>query len=279
LPKFNIKVYYKTRSARNFREGTLEVGKMHFNTPQDRITKEMIMDYQQTQQEKHYDDGTNKLKYEPTGLKDIPNVETLLETYTPINFKPTNTENALHTGPVDEEDLRHDKIKLNDLCNDLQKMQTIELTRRKNLLKRGQKQLLLAKERVQEKIEHMTEVGNKISEHYAKLRGIEDEISVFHSTTSISSSPGAPTVLKRLQKEESEEKSTIKSLEKYLNGSLKTELEDEEKNVIRYEAAVLNLQKQIEDYKTNKITSKREGNRKCKYISYTSTRKFKTKSR
>ncbi len=35
------------QSVRNFREGTLEVGKMHFNTPQDRITKEMIMDYQQ----------------------------------------------------------------------------------------------------------------------------------------------------------------------------------------------------------------------------------------
>jgi hypothetical protein len=59
------------QSARNFREGTFEVGKMHFNTPQDRITKEMIMDYQQAQQEKHYDDGTNKYKYAPTGLTDV----------------------------------------------------------------------------------------------------------------------------------------------------------------------------------------------------------------
>jgi hypothetical protein len=122
-------------------------------------------------------------------------------------------------------------------------MKTIELTKRENLLKRGQNQLLLAKERVQEKIEHMTEVGNKISEHYEKLRGIEDEISVYHSTTAISVSPGAPTLLKRLQKEEAEEKSTFQSLEKYLIGTLKTELEDEEKNVIRYKAATLNLQK------------------------------------
>ncbi len=58
------------------------------------------------------------------------------------------------------------------------------------------------------------------------------------------------TVLKRLQKEESEEKPTIKSLEKYLNGTLKTELADEEKNVIRYEVAALKKQKQIEKYKT-----------------------------
>ena len=72
------------QSARNFREGTFEIGKMHFNTPQDRITKEMIMDYQQAQQEKEYTDSAgNQLKYEPTGLKDIANVESLLETYKP----------------------------------------------------------------------------------------------------------------------------------------------------------------------------------------------------
>ena len=70
------------QSARNFREGTFEVGKMHFNTPQDRITKEMIMDYQQSQQEKHYDDGTNKLKYEPTGLKDCKRRNSFRNLYT-----------------------------------------------------------------------------------------------------------------------------------------------------------------------------------------------------
>ena len=38
------------QTQRNFREGTLEIGKMHFTTPQDRITKEMVMDYQQKEQ-------------------------------------------------------------------------------------------------------------------------------------------------------------------------------------------------------------------------------------
>jgi hypothetical protein len=60
------------QSPRNFREGTLEIGKMHFSTPQDRITKESIMDYQTREQEKHYkDSGGNKLLYEPTGLSDV----------------------------------------------------------------------------------------------------------------------------------------------------------------------------------------------------------------
>ena len=54
------------QSARNFKEGTLDVWKMHFTTTQDRITKEMMMNYHKTEQEKHYDDGTNKYKYEPT---------------------------------------------------------------------------------------------------------------------------------------------------------------------------------------------------------------------
>ena len=153
------------QSARNFREGTFEIGKMHFNTPQDRITKEMIMDYQQAQQEKYYDDGTNKLKYEPTGLKDIANVESLLETYKPIDFKPTNTANALHTGQVDEEDLRVYKIKLNDLYKELENMKTVELKKGEQVLERIQKQLLVAKERVQDKIEDMTELGNEIVTH------------------------------------------------------------------------------------------------------------------
>ncbi len=72
IAEMSLQAINNTRqSARNFKEGTLDVGKMHFTTPQDRITKEMIMDYHKTEQEKHYVDSTgNQLLYEPTGLKD-----------------------------------------------------------------------------------------------------------------------------------------------------------------------------------------------------------------
>ncbi len=71
------------QEPRNFKEGTLEIGKMHFTTPQDRITKEMIMDYQKTEQEKHYTDSAgNKLLYKPTGLKDV------IDVYKPITNGP-----------------------------------------------------------------------------------------------------------------------------------------------------------------------------------------------
>ena len=42
------------QSVRNFREGTLDIGKMNFdNTAQDRITKEMVTDYHKKEQERY----------------------------------------------------------------------------------------------------------------------------------------------------------------------------------------------------------------------------------
>ena len=125
LAEMSYQAVNGTRQApRNFREGTLEIGKMNFTTPQDRITKEMIMDYQQAQQEKHYDDGSgNKLKYEPTGLKDIANVESLLEVYKPIPFTPAG--GLALGGPVEEAVLRDYKIELNDLYKELERMKNM----------------------------------------------------------------------------------------------------------------------------------------------------------
>ena len=108
LAEMSYQAVNGTRQApRNFREGTLEIGKMHFTTPQDRITKEMVMDYQQKEQEKHYTDSAgNKLKYEPTGLIDV------LKTVKPIVNGPIttgpSTENDLNTYKADFLQLHYD---------------------------------------------------------------------------------------------------------------------------------------------------------------------------
>ena len=79
----------KRQSARNFNEGTLNVGTMNFNTAPDKITKDMYLDYQKAEQEKHYNDGTNKFQYDPTGLFDptgtasIPLVQTTVKPLAP----------------------------------------------------------------------------------------------------------------------------------------------------------------------------------------------------
>ena len=184
----------------------------------------------------------------------MANVESLLETYAPIPFAPAGF--IAHGGPVDEADLCDYKIELNDLYNDLTTMKNTELRKRESVLKKGQNQILLAKKRVQEMIEHMTEVGQEIARHKEKLRDIEDEINAFKASTAISGSPGASAVLKKLLKEESEEKSAIVFVEKHLNGTLARELADEESKVIQYEATALKVKKQIEDYKTINIARK-----------------------
>jgi hypothetical protein len=111
LAEMSYQAVNGTRQApRNFREGTLEVGKMHFTTPQDRITKEMIMDYQKTEQEKRTtktDPVTGKqLLYEPTGLADV------IDTFVPIDYGPLGA-------PATEEDVRNYEADYIQLFNDL----------------------------------------------------------------------------------------------------------------------------------------------------------------
>ena len=64
------------QSARNFREGTLDIGKMGFdNTAEERITKEMITDYHKKEQDNIEQRLAGRQK---TGLQDT--IETELVT-------------------------------------------------------------------------------------------------------------------------------------------------------------------------------------------------------
>ena len=230
LAEMSYQAVNGTRQApRNFREGTLEIGKMHFSTPQDRITKEMIMDYQAREQEKYYkDSGGNKFLYEPTGLSDV------LATYTPIPFTPVGYT-ALGAA-VSDQDIRDYKNELNKLYDELKTMKNTELKRKEKYASNSQKQYITSEERVQDKKEDMREIGNEIIAHKERLKEIQDEILMFNSTTSISASPGASSVLNSLKKEEANEQADITSKEKYLNGTLAKELKDLETEAIRLKA-------------------------------------------
>jgi hypothetical protein len=167
LAEMSYQAVNGTRQApRNFREGTLEIGKMNFTTPQDRITKEMVMDYQKTQQEKHtnvIDPVTGKpLLYDSTGLKDIANVEDELVKYAPITFGPVGEA-------VTEDWIRVYQNEMTNLYGELEKMKTT-LKRKKVHLGNSQKQLLRAKQRVDDKHEDMLEVGGQIDIHKNKLQ-------------------------------------------------------------------------------------------------------------
>ena len=99
----------KRQKERNFSEGILNVGTIHFNTPKSQITKDMILDYQNEQQQKHYvDAGNQKLQYFPTELTDVLNV------YTHISLGSLGRE-------ATEEDINIEKQNLYKIHEDLNK--------------------------------------------------------------------------------------------------------------------------------------------------------------
>jgi hypothetical protein len=101
----------KRQKQRNFTEGMLNVGTIHFNTPKSQITKDMILDYQDEQQQKHYVDAANqKLQYFPTEVTDALNV------YTPIQLGSLGRE-------ATEEDLYKETENLKQLYDDLQTLE------------------------------------------------------------------------------------------------------------------------------------------------------------
>ena len=62
----------KRQNSRNFKEGVLNLGQIHFEQPKDKLTKEMILEYQKEQQNKPaYEDATgDKFKYVPSNVNE-----------------------------------------------------------------------------------------------------------------------------------------------------------------------------------------------------------------
>ena len=99
----------KRQKERNFSEGILNVGTIHFNTPKSQITKDMMLDYQNEQQQIHYVDAANKkLQCFPTELTDALNV------YNPITLGALGRE-------ATEEDINIEKQNLYKIHKDLNK--------------------------------------------------------------------------------------------------------------------------------------------------------------
>jgi hypothetical protein len=97
---------------------------MHFTTPQDRITKEMIMDYQKSEQEKRtniIDPTTGKqLLYQTTGLSDV------IDTFKPIDYGPLGA-------PATEDDVRNYEGDLLQLYYDLNALKADAKTKDKEI--------------------------------------------------------------------------------------------------------------------------------------------------
>ena len=124
----------KRQNARNFNEGTLNVGTMNFNTAPDKITKDMFLDYQKAEQQKHYDDGTNKLQYDPTGLFDPTGTASIpLVQPVPIPFWSTGVPEAT------EQDVNNETNAWRQLHKDVDNLKEDIITKEKEILKKNKK--------------------------------------------------------------------------------------------------------------------------------------------
>ena len=83
----------KRQSARNFKDGVLNLGQIHFEQPKDVLTKEMILEYQKEQQRKPaYIDTTtgDQFQYVPSNINDP------LNPYNPVNLPSGATEGDIN---------------------------------------------------------------------------------------------------------------------------------------------------------------------------------------
>ena len=102
------------QAARNFREGTLNIGQMGFdNTAEERITKEMITDYHKKEQDRIEERLAGRTK---TTLHDTIDAEIVV---------PRVTEWATTKRAATTDDLMHTEMLLSDKVNELAKQKEV----------------------------------------------------------------------------------------------------------------------------------------------------------
>ena len=180
LAEISYRAMNGTRQApRNFAEGTLNVGTMNFKTPDDKITKEMIMDYQQKEQEKYYYDPISKDNFVnvPTGLTD-PTVP-----YTPIDYGTTGAE-------ADEALLQTERSNVDTLLS--------ELTTLQGDLKTKEKELSDYQRNLRKREKNLIQLRKDEAAFIDKLAKVQTLLS---NPTFLTGSPGADKKLLKLKKE------------------------------------------------------------------------------
>ena len=109
----------KRQSSRNFKEGVLNLGQIHFEQPKNVLTKEMILEYQKEQQGKPaYTDITSgdQFNYVPSNINEQLNV-----------FNPTNLPSG---APATENDVGNKLFEIQNALKDLKYLDNEEITKK-----------------------------------------------------------------------------------------------------------------------------------------------------
>jgi hypothetical protein len=170
---------------------------MHFSTPQDRITKEMIMDYQKTEQERNYDDSSGTLKkYAPTGLVDSLETEALTDF---DGVATGTTEEDLRTYETDFITLHHELTAIKD--------RLINKTKEHNIKIKEFNDKLAEYKNVKAQLD---DYNQKLIDRRKKLTDIQTAISAATPATTLGMVPSSPSPeLSRLLVREGEQLAAI----------------------------------------------------------------------
>jgi hypothetical protein len=155
----------KRQSSRNFKDGVLNLGQIHFEQPKDVLTKEMILEYQKEQQGKPvYTDITSgdQFNYIPSNINEQLNV-----------FNPTNLPSG---AAATENDVGNKKFELENALKDLQKLEEEKNQKEEEKVNLEMKKIKLEDERqkmidtLNDKSTEETDVDNKIMQLDADIK-------------------------------------------------------------------------------------------------------------
>lgn len=226
LSEMTYRAFNGTRQApRNFREGILNVGTINFKTADDKITKEMIMDYQQKEQEKFFTDAVgNKKLFDQTGLTDV------LVTPTLINYPTTGA-------PATAADVNTEKTKLNTLYKDLDTLLKEENAKNEELNDNQYDLSILKSTLIQSKKDE-----NAFNTKLTKVQ------TLLSNPAFLLGSPGADKKLLKLEKEINDQ---IKDVQKDITTVNDKILDIQTKDIPAIEADILTIVTNIGVKKTN----------------------------
>jgi hypothetical protein len=111
---------------------------MNFNTPQDKITKDMYLDYQKSEQEKHYNDGTNKFQNDPTGLFDPTTGDRTIDLVQPTSIPYWSPGGPGTTQEATEQDVNDETNAWRKLHKDVDNLKEDIITKEKEILTKKQ---------------------------------------------------------------------------------------------------------------------------------------------
>ena len=197
----------KRQNARNFNEGTLNVGTMNFNTAPDKITKDMFMDYQKAEQQKHYDDGTNKFQYDPTGLFDPSTGDATIPLVQPTSIAYWSPGPPGTTQEATEQDVNDAVNALSQLHKDIDDFKEEVIKKKKEIeIKKKEKTNNLQK--IKDNNEYISDIEKYVIEIDKELVIIDAELTRLRATAAGSTPTRMTeiTTLVRKKKEKEDEK-------------------------------------------------------------------------